>query len=154
MKVLIFSDIHGDLRALERIASQQATCIFLLGLSNFGKAWNAGRNTKTAGQRSGHCGNHETQSENHSFCQHYGFLDFHARCARLNPHLASRNGPAWLQQYHAVRYAREYSEEEIARPRCIRGMKSLHLVVHFPAQYQARRIRARKHGGSSTLREW
>ena len=38
MKVLIFSDIHGDLRALERIASQQADVYISAGdLSNFGK---------------------------------------------------------------------------------------------------------------------
>ena len=38
MKVLIFSDIHGDLRALEKIANQKADIYIAAGdLSNFGK---------------------------------------------------------------------------------------------------------------------
>ncbi len=160
MKVLIFSDIHGDLRALERIASQQADVYISDGdLSNFGKGLErCGEILKPLGQRVWVLpGNHETQSENHSFCEHYGFLDFHRQVRSLE----SASG---ITQWAGLGYSNitpfdtpgEYSEEEIGKAlAAFDEMKSLHLVVHFPPlNTRLDEFAPGKHCGSPTLREW
>jgi uncharacterized protein len=160
MKVLIFSDIHGDLRALEQIAGQQADVYIAAGdLSNFGKALErCGEILKPLGQRVWVLpGNHETQSENRSFCEHYGFLDFHRQVRSLE----SASG---ITQWAGLGYSNitpfdtpgEYSEEEIGKAlAAFDGMKPLHLVVHFPPlNTRLDEFAPGKHAGSPALREW
>ena len=160
MKVLIFSDIHGDLRALERIASLPADVYIAAGdLSNFGKGLErCGEILKPLGQRVWVLpGNHETQTENRSFCEHYGFLDFHRQVRSLE----SASG---ITQWAGLGYSNitpfdtpgEYSEEEIGKAlAAFDGMKSLHLVVHFPPlNTRLDEFAPGKHAGSPTLREW
>jgi 3',5'-cyclic AMP phosphodiesterase CpdA len=63
MKVLIFSDTHGDLRSLERIIARPADVYIAAGdLSNFGKGLNhCGEILKPLGERLLVLpGNHET----------------------------------------------------------------------------------------------
>lgn len=160
MKVLIFSDIHGDLRALERIASLPADVYIAAGdLSNFGKGLErCGEILKPLGQRVWVLpGNHETQTENRSFCEHYGFLDFHRQVRSLE----SASG---ITQWAGLGYSNitpfdtpgEYSEEEIGKAlAAFDALKSLHLVVHFPPlNTRLDEFAPGKHAGSPTLREW
>jgi uncharacterized protein len=160
MKVLIFSDIHGDLRALERIASQQADVYISAGdLSNFGKGLDrCGEVLKPLGQRVWVLpGNHETQIENRSFCEQYGFQDFHRKVRSLE----SASG---ITSWAGLGYSNitpfdtpgEYSEEEIAEAlAAFDGIKSLQLVVHFPPlNTKLDEFAPGKHGGSPTLRDW
>jgi Icc-related predicted phosphoesterase len=160
MKVLVFSDIHGDLRALEQIAAQPADVYIAAGdLSNFGKALErCGEILKPLGQRVWVLpGNHETQSENRSFCEHYGFLDFHRQVRSLE----SASG---ITQWAGLGYSNitpfdtpgEYSEEEIGNAlAAFDGMKALHLVVHFPPlNTRLDEFAPGKHAGSPTLRAW
>lgn len=160
MKVLIFSDIHGDLRALERIASQQADVYISAGdLSNFGKGLDrCGEVLKPLGQRVWVLpGNHETQIENRSFCEQYGFQDFHRKVRSLE----SASG---ITSWAGLGYSNitpfdtpgEYSEEEIAKAlAAFDGIKSLQLVVHFPPlNTKLDEFAPGKHGGSPTLRDW
>jgi Icc-related predicted phosphoesterase len=160
VKVLIFSDIHGDLRALERIASQQADVYISAGdLSNFGKGLDrCGEVLKPLGQRVWVLpGNHETQIENRSFCEQYGFQDFHRKVRSLE----SASG---ITSWAGLGYSNitpfdtpgEYSEEEIAKAlAAFDGIKSLQLVVHFPPlNTKLDEFAPGKHGGSPTLRDW
>lgn len=160
MKVLIFSDIHADMRALERIVSQKADVYISAGdLSNFGKGLDrCGEILKPLGQNVWVLpGNHETQIENRSFCEKYGFQDFHRQVRSLE----SASG---VTSWAGLGYSNitpfdtpgEYSEEEISKAlAAFDGIKSLHLVVHFPPlNTKLDEFALGKHGGSPTLRDW
>ena len=160
MKVLIFSDIHGDLRALEKIANQKADVYIAAGdLSNFGKSLDrCGEILKPLGKRVWVLpGNHETQSGIHSFCEHYGFVDFHRN---IRP-LESASG---LTQWAGLGYSNitpfntpgEYSEEEIGKALAeFDGIKPLYLIVHFPPlNTSLDEFAPGKHAGSPALRAW
>jgi Icc-related predicted phosphoesterase len=160
MKILIFSDIHGDLRALEHIAAQPADIYISAGdLSNFGKGLErCGEILKPLGERVWVLpGNHETHEENRFFCEQYGFVDFHRQIRTLKSASA-------LTQWAGLGYSNitpfdtpgEYSEEEIAKElAAFDGIKSLHLCVHFPPQgTKLDEFAPGKHAGSPSLRTW
>jgi len=160
MKILIFSDIHGDLRALERIAAQPADIYISAGdLSNFGKGLDrCGEVLKPLGERVWVLpGNHETHEENRLFCEQHGFVDFHRQIRTLT----SASGAT---QWAGLGYSNitpfdtpgEYSEEEIAKAlAAFDGIKSLHLCVHFPPRgTKLDEFAPGKHAGSPTLRTW
>ena len=108
MKILIFSDIHGDIRALENIVAQPADIYIAAGdLSTFGKGLDrCGEVLKPLGERLWVLpGNHETHEETRAFCKRYGFVDFH-RQVRHESSRANTLGWPRLQQHHAVQHAR------------------------------------------------
>ena len=89
MKVLIFSDIHEDIRALERSVATPADAYVVAGdLATFS------RGLDQAGpilqQASGPVyvmpGNHESDSDIAGFCQQYGFNFFHDRVVEMGGH--------------------------------------------------------------------
>ena len=160
MRVLIFSDIHGDLRALEKIVAQPAEVYIAAGdLSTFGRGLDrCGEVLKPLGERLWVLpGNHERQEETHAFCERLGFIDFH-RCVRTLP---SASGPT---QWAGLGYSNvtpfntpgEYTEDEIAKELvAFEGIPGLYLVVHFPPQgTKLDEFAPGKHAGSPTLRTW
>ncbi|MGH9682512.1 MAG: metallophosphoesterase family protein [Candidatus Acidiferrales bacterium] len=160
MKISIFSDIHGDLRALERIIAQPAGIYIAAGdLSNFGKMLDrCGELLKPLGERVWILpGNHETHSETRSLCERYGFVDFHRQLRSLE----SKNGTT---QWAGLGYSNitpfntpgEYSEGEIGSAlAAFEGARPLYLVVHFPPHdTHLDEFAAGKHAGSPTLRAW
>jgi Icc-related predicted phosphoesterase len=156
MKVLIFSDIHEDLHALERIVSQPADVYISAGdLSNFGKGLErCGEILKPLGHRVWVLpGNHETQSENRSFCEDYGFVDFHRQVRSVGTSQWAGLGYSNITPFDTPG---EYSEEEISKAlAAFDGIKSVHLVVHFPPlNTKLDEFAPGKHGGSAILREW
>ena len=160
MKVLIFSDIHGDLRSLERIVAQPADIYIAAGdLSNFGRALDrCGEVLQPLGERLWVLpGNHETYDEARAFCERFGFVDFHRRVRSL----PSGTGAT---QWAGLGYSNitpfntpgEYSEDEISRAlNAFEGVKPLYLVVHFPPLGTTLdEFAPGKHAGSPTLRTW
>lgn len=160
MKILIFSDIHGDLRALERIGAQPADIYIAAGdLSTFGRALDrCGEVLKPLGERLWVLpGNHERYDETRAFCERFGFVDFHRRVRSL----ASATGTT---QWAGLGYSNitpfntpgEYSEAEIADAlAAFDEIKPLYLVVHFPPQgTRLDEFAPGKHAGSPTLRSW
>lgn len=160
MKVLIFSDIHGDLRSLERIVAQAADIYVAAGdLSTFGRALDrCGEVLKPLGERLWVLpGNHETHEETLAFCGRFGFVDFHRRVYSLQ-------SAAGATQWAGLGYSNitpfntpgEYSEAEIAKAlAAFDEIKPLYLVVHFPPQgTKLDEFAPGKHGGSPTLRTW
>jgi len=137
MKVLIFSDIHGDIRSLEKLVAQPADVYISAGdLSTFGKGLDrCGETLKPLGEKVWVLpGNHESHDESRAFCERFGFIDFH-RQARA---LTSERGTT---QWAGLGYSNitpfdtpgEYSEEEIAKALApFDNLKPLYLVVHFP----------------------
>lgn len=156
MRVLIFSDIHGDIRALEKSIAQPADIYISAGdLSTFGKALGkCGEALRPLGEK---CwvlpGNHETANENSSFCKKFGLIDFHRQMKQV--------GGTWLA---GLGYSNptpfntpgEYTEEQIGEAlSAFEGKSPLMLIVHFPPHGTALdQVRFGMHAGSKTLRAW
>jgi uncharacterized protein len=159
-RVLIFSDIHGDLRALERIVSQPADIYIAAGdLSNFGRALDrCGEILKPLGSRLWILpGNHESHAETKAFCERFGFFDFHRQFRKVD----SAHGPV---HFAGLGYSNitpfntpgEYTEEEIAAALdAFNDLSPLVLVVHFPPHgTRLDEFAPGKHAGSPALRAW
>ncbi len=160
MKVLIFSDIHGDTRALEKLIAQPADVYIAAGdLSTFGKDLDrCGEIMKPLGEKVWVLpGNHESHDDTRAFCQRFGFFDFHRQVRALK---SERGTTQWAGLGYSnitpFNTPGEYTEEEIAKALApFDNLKPLYLVVHFPPQgTRLDEFAAGKHAGSPTLREW
>jgi uncharacterized protein len=160
MKISIFSDIHGDARALERIVEQPADIYIAAGdLSTFRRGLDrCGEILKPLGERLWVLpGNHETHDDTRALCEKFGFVDFHRQVHALD-------SAAGATQWAGLGYSNitpfntpgEYSEEEISKVlAAFEGIQPLYLVVHFPPQGTALdEFAPGKHAGSPTLRAW
>jgi uncharacterized protein len=156
MKVLIFSDTHGDLRALERVVAQPADIYIAAGdLSNFGKGLErCGEILKPLGERLWVLpGNHETYDQMKEFCARYGFIDFHRQTKELGGTKCAGLGYSNITPFKTPG---EYTEPQIAHALSqFVGMDQLYLVVHFPPRdTKLDEYAEGQHAGSSTLRDW
>lgn len=160
MRVLIFSDIHGDVQALERVVAQPADLYIAAGdLSTFGRGLErCGDVLRPLGERVWVLpGNHETHDETRAFCGRFGFVDFHRQVRPLA-------APAGTTHWAGLGYSNptpfntpgEYTEEEIGEAlRLFEGRDPLYLVVHFPPrETKLDRVGFGRHAGSRTLRAW
>jgi uncharacterized protein len=160
VKILIFSDIHGDLRAIERIMAQPADLYIAAGdLATFGRGLDrCGEALSSLGQRLWLLpGNHETRDDASALCRRFGFVDFHRQVRPLE----SANGPT---QWAGLGYSNvtpfqtpgEYTEQEIGEAlAAFDGIENLYLVVHFPPHNTTLdEFAPGKHAGSPTLRDW
>ncbi len=162
MKILIFSDIHGDFRALERAVAQPADIYIAAGdLSTFGRGLErCGEILRGAVEPERVWvlpGNHETHEETRNLCARFGFLDFH-RQVRSLPEKEGLTHWAGLGYSNPTPFDTpgEYTEEEIAEAlQPFEGLDSLHLVVHFPPHgTELDRVSLGRHAGSRILRAW
>jgi Icc-related predicted phosphoesterase len=159
MKVLLFSDIHGDVRALERLLRQSADVYIAAGdLSTFGRDLdNCAAALGPLGERLWLLpGNHETHDQTRALCERYGFIDFHRQIRALG-------GTHWAGLGYSnptpFNTPGEYTEEEIAEAlAAFEDLRPLNLVVHFPPHGttldQAGPFSRGEHAGSRVLREW
>ena len=160
MKILIFSDIHGDLSALERIVEQSADVYIAAGdLGTFGRGLDrCGEILKPLGRRLWVLpGNHETHKDTRAFCERLGCVDFHRQVRTLQ----SPRGPtqwAGLGYSNITPFATpgEYTEEEIAGAlEAFDDPKPLYLVAHCPPHgTKLDEFAPGKHAGSTALRAW
>jgi len=160
MRVLIFSDIHGDLRALGRILAQPADLYIAAGdLATFGKGLDkCGEVLRSLGSRLWVLpGNHETHEATRALCDRFGFVDFQ-RQVRMLEGTKGRTTWAGLGYSNITPFNTpgEYSEEEIAEALvAFDGIQGLHLVAHCPPRDTALDEYAPgKHAGSSSVRAW
>lgn len=156
MKVLIFSDTHGDLRSLERIVAQAADVYISAGdLSNFGKGLtHCGEILKPLGERLLVLpGNHETHQQTKEFCHKFGFVDFHRQLRNIGDSHWAGLGYSNITPFKTPG---EYSETEIsAALAAFDGIAQLHLVVHFPPfDTKLDEYAPGQHAGSPALRAW
>lgn len=160
MKILIFSDIHGDVRALEKIMAQPADIYIANGdLSTFGRGLErCGEALRPLGEKLWVLpGNHETDIEIRALCEKFGFVDFHRRVRRLE-------GKSGATHWAGLGYSNptpfntpgEYSEEEIAEAlKAFDGLNPLYLVAHCPPfETKVDRVRLGCHPGSRAVRAW
>jgi Icc-related predicted phosphoesterase len=157
MKILIFSDIHGDTRALERLLAQPADIYIAAGdLSVFGRGLDRiGAMLAPLGERVWVLpGNHETERDNHDFCSRYGFTDFHRQIRQLGKTHWAGLGYSNPTPFDTPG---EYSEEEIAEALAAFDdvPPPLHLVIHFPPRDTTLdEVAKGRHAGSQVLRNW
>ena len=160
MKILIFSDIHGDLRAIGRVMAQSADLYIDAGdLATFGKGLDrCGEMLKPLGERLWVLpGNHETHDDTRAMCQRFGFVDFHRQVRALE---SAKGSIQWAGLGYSnitpFKTPGEYSEDEIARAlAAFDGIRPLYLVVHFPPQgTKLDEYAPGQHAGSPALREW
>ncbi|MFZ3199742.1 MAG: metallophosphoesterase [Candidatus Acidiferrales bacterium] len=160
MKILIFSDIHGDIGAVERVAAQPADVYIAAGdLGTFSR--DLERPAEVLGPLGGRVwllpGNHETHEQTRALCQKFGFVDFHRQVRRVeSAHGAIYFAGLGYSNITPFNTPGEYSEEEIAGAlAAFDGIQPLYLIVHFPPQgTKLDEFAPGKHAGSPALRAW
>jgi Icc-related predicted phosphoesterase len=156
MKIMIFSDIHGDLRALERALEQPADIYISAGdLSTFGKGIKrCGALLARLGDRAWILpGNHESHADAQAFCREFGLVDFHRQVRKVGTTVWAGLGYSNLTPFNTPG---EYTEDEIAQALGeFDSLKEFYLAVHVPPfDTLLDRYAPGKHGGSPALREW
>lgn len=160
MRILIFSDIHGDARAVEKLVAQPADVYIAAGdLSTFGRGMERLLEAlRPLGERLWLLpGNHETHDETRELCARFGFTDFHRQVRQLD----GKNGAT---RWAGLGYSNptpfntpgEYTEEEIAEAlKQFEGLSPLYCVFHFPPHGTALdQVSFGRHAGSRVLRAW
>jgi hypothetical protein len=156
VKLLIFSDIHNDTRALERLMDVEADYYFAAGDL---VSWSRGldRCGEIMQRRAAHVhvlpGNHESHSQILSFCGKYGFHDFHGQCIEAGGYHIAGLGYSNPTPFNTPG---EYSEPELARRLApFAGLKPLVLICHCPPHgTPLDRVRFGLHAGSRSVRRF
>ncbi len=154
MKVLLFSDIHRDLGALEKLMSTPADLYISAGdLSNWqGGLEQCGRVMKKHGEKVWVLpGNHESAQQNADFCAAFGFRNFHEQIWKLGEYSIAGLGYSNPTPFNTPG---EYSEDELARRlEKFAGLKPLVLVCHAPPfGTDLDRVGPGRHAGSQAVK--
>lgn len=156
MRLLIFSDIHGDLKALERVTSVEADYYVSAGdLVSWARGFEAcGEVLRRRGDRVYVLpGNHESDVQVRAFCGKYGFHDFHEQTMQIGKYRVAGLGYSNPTPFNTPG---EYSEKELAdRLDAFAGLEPLILICHAPPRATALdRVRDGVHAGSTAVREF
>jgi len=156
VKLLIFSDIHSNHAALERLMATDADYYFAAGdLVNWGRGLEACGQImkKRAGKVYVLPGNHESEAQITSFCTQFGFRNFHGQTLEIGKHHVSGLGYSSPTPFNTPG---EYSEAEMAeRLSPFAKRNRLVLICHAPPHGTALDlIRDGVHGGSRSVREF
>jgi Icc-related predicted phosphoesterase len=155
-RALIFSDIHNDARALEKLMEIDADYYFAAGdLVSWAKGLDKmGEIMKRRAERMYVLpGNHESEQDIAAFCNRYGFVNFHGGTIEVaGVHFAGLgySSPTPFQT------PGEYTEQELAiRLEKFAGLKPLVLICHAPPLGTALdRVREGLHAGSNAVLEF
>jgi Icc-related predicted phosphoesterase len=156
MKLLIFSDIHADYNALERLMDTEADLYFAAGdLVN----WN--RHLERVGpilaRRAEKLyvlpGNHETEGAVAELCAEFHLHHFHGASMQVNGYQIAGLGYSNPTPFDTPG---EYSEAELAaRLDKFSGLSPLILICHCPPKdTPLDRVRENGHAGSSAVRNF
>src|SRR5579885_491558 len=133
MRLLIFSDIHGDLRALEQLMATDADYYIAAGdLVNFGRGLErCGPILATSAERVYVLpGNHESAAQIGAFCRQFGLHDFHGQTFLADGYHLAGLGYSNPTPFNTPG---EYSEAQLAeRLACFAGLDPLVLICHAP----------------------
>lgn len=156
MKVLIFSDIHSDARALAKLVATPADYYFCAGdLVNWGRQLDAmGEILKPLGDKLYVIpGNHESAGQITDLCARFGFNDFHGGQVELDGFHFTGLGYSNPTPFDTPG---EYSEEQLEeRLHAFDGLKPMIAICHAPPQgTMLDRITNLKHAGSRAVREF
>ena len=156
VKLLVFSDIHRDARALERLMATEADYYFCAGdLGNFSRGLDAmGEILRKRGDRVYVIpGNHESAEETANLCRRFGLNDFHGGRIELGGFHVVGLGYSNRTPFDTPG---EYSEEELERRlHAFDGLKPMIAICHVPPYGTALdRITNLRHAGSKSMREF
>jgi uncharacterized protein len=156
VKLLVFSDIHSDARALDRLMSIEADYYFCAGdLVNFSRGLDAmGEILQKRGDRVYIIpGNHETAQQVTDLCERYGLNDFHGKQLELDGFHVIGLGYSNPTPFDTPG---EYSEEELnQRLHQFDGLKPMIAICHAPPHgTMLDRITNLRHAGSRSMREF
>lgn len=156
MRLLVFSDVHGDWSALERLLAIEADYYVAAGDQvTWGRNLDrCGAILKTRGDKVYVLpGNHESADQVAGMCAHYGLHDLHERHFQ-----AGRWHIAGLGYSNPTPFNTpgEYSEPQIAdRLRRFADLSPAVLICHAPPYGSALdRIRDGLHAGSTSVRDF
>lgn len=155
-KLLIFSDIHNDWRALERLLAVEADYYIAAGDQ---LTWSKGveRCGEILQQRGDKVyvlpGNHESAEQIEGMCARFGLHNFHGRHIEVGPWQVAGLGYSNPTPFNTPG---EYSEPQIAeRLQRFADLNPLVLVCHAPPNGTALdQIRPGLHAGSRAVREF
>ena len=156
VKALIFSDIHNDRRALEKLMAIDADAYFAAGdLVSWARGLDKmGEVMKGRAERVYVLpGNHESASDIAEFCERFGFVNFHGATAEIGGVRFAGLGYSTVTPFDTPG---EYSEDEIAeRLEKFAAWKPQVLICHSPPlDTPLDRIKEGLHGGSRAVREF
>jgi len=156
MKLLIFSDIHGNKSALEKLMDTEADYYFADGdLANWGRGLDqlGGLMQKRADRMYVLPGNHESEADIQRFCETYGFHRFHGQSFQIGKYAVAGLGYSNPTPFNTPG---EYSEEELAsRLEKFSGLDPLVLICHAPPKgTKLDRAGEGKHFGSQAVRDF
>lgn len=155
-RALIFSDIHNDARALEKLMNIDAAYYFAAGdLVSWARGLDKmGEILKRRAERMYVLpGNHESEKDIAAFCNRYGFVNFHgATLDAGGVHIAGLG----YSSPTPFNTPGEYSEWELAaRLEKFADLTPLVLICHAPPLDTALdRVREGLHAGSRSVREF
>lgn len=156
MKLLVFSDIHGDIPALERLIATEADLYIAAGdLTSWGRGLD--QCGAVLERRTGQVwvlpGNHESEAQMAGFCERYGLFDFHCHTFQAGRWTVAGLGYSNPTPFNTPG---EYSEQELAaKLSAFAGLNPLALICHCPpAETPLDRIRKGVHAGSRSVREF
>jgi len=152
----VFSDIHSDARALERLMSMEADYYVSAGdLVNWGRQLDAmGEILKQRADRVYVIpGNHESAGQTNAFCAKFGFHDFHGGRVQLGGFEITGLGYSNPTPFDTPG---EYTEDELeTRLHAFDGVKPMISICHVPPfGTSLDRITNLKHAGSLAVREF
>lgn len=156
MRLLIFSDIHGDKSALERLMDTDADYYFAAGdLANWGRGLEqlAPVLQKRAERMYVIPGNHESEGDIARLCQECGFHNFHGQTMQIGGYTVAGLGYSNPTPFNTPG---EYSEQELAaRLEKFAGLDPLVLICHAPPQdTRLDQAGEGRHFGSTAVREF
>ena len=154
MKVLIFSDIHSDARALGRLMTMEADYYICAGdLVNWGRHLDAmgAILQRRAGKVYVIPGNHESAAQTTDLCARFGLHDFHAGHIEAGGfHIAGLGYSNPTPFDTPGEYTEEQLEEKL---HAFDGLKPMIAVCHAPPfGTMLDRITNLKHAGSRAVR--
>lgn len=156
MKLLVFSDIHGDRAALEKLMATEADYYFAAGdLANFGRGLDAMGPIMQRHAEKMYVlpGNHESEADIMRFCEQFGFHNFHGGIMQIAGYHVAGLGYSNPTPFNTPG---EYSERELReRLNKFSGLDPLVLICHTPPKNSTLdRAGERQHFGSEAVREF
>ncbi len=154
MKILVFSDTHGDRRALHRLVEIEADYYFAAGdIVSWGRGLDAaGEILALRGERMYVLpGNHESEAAIASMCERHRLQPFHGRVLEAGGFHVAGLGYSTPTPFNTPG---EYSEAEMARKlEPFSGLNPLILICHAPPHGTTLdRMQGYAHGGSRSVR--
>jgi len=156
MRLLIFSDIHGDKAALEKLMQSEADYYFAAGdLANWGRGLEhlGPILQKHADRMYVLPGNHESENDIAHFCDQYGFKNFHGQTMEIDGYKIAGLGYSNPTPFNTPG---EYSEQELSsRLAKFSGLYPLVLICHAPPKdTKLDRAGEGQNFGSTAMREF